>query len=211
LRLKLDWSSAASQSIEHMSLSSGTGSAVKELALWAGVGVAAFVIFMQFGDATTRILERASGMVSEQPAGNGDANAAAVEGEDEDADDGPREVHLRAAENGHFFARIYVNGEEIEVLVDTGATHVALRYEDAMAIGLDVKDSDYTLIAKTANGAAKAAPITLDEVRIGDITVRDVEATIGQPGTKFITLLGMTFLSKLSRVDIRGKELVLVE
>ena len=55
------------------------------------------------------------------------------------------------------------------------------------------------------------APVVIDEIRIGDITVHDVEATIGEPGTKFITLLGMTFLSKLSRVDIRGRELVLVQ
>jgi aspartyl protease family protein len=190
-----------------MSLSSGAGSAIRELAIWAGLGVAAFALFMQFGDASMRFLERTSDIAAEDKSAPGGANAAAVEDEDE----GPREVHLRAADNGHFFARIYVNGEEIEVLVDTGATHVALRYEDAMAIGLEVKDSDYTLIAKTANGTAKAAPVTLGEVRIGDISVPDVEATIGQPGTKFITLLGMTFLSKLSRVDIRGKELVLVE
>lgn len=181
---------------------------MRELAIWAGFGVAAFALFMHFGDASERILER-SGSASEQGSGRGEANAASLE--DEDGDASPREVHLRAADNGHFFARIHVNGEEVEVLVDTGATHVALRYEDAMAIGLNVKDSDYTLIAKTANGTAKAAPVTLEEVRIGDIAVRNVEATIGQPGTKFITLLGMTFLSKLSRVDIRGKELVLIE
>ena len=51
----------------------------------------------------------------------------------------------------------------------------------------------------------------LDEVRLGDITVRNVEAYVTEPGALFATLLGMTFLSRLSRVDIRGKELVLVE
>ncbi len=185
-----------------MGFSSGTGNAVRELAIWTGLGAVAIALFINFGEASTAFLGRAGSASTEQPAA---ANASL------DEESAPREVHLRAADNGHFFAQIYLNGEPVDVLVDTGATHVALRYEDAMAIGLDVKDSDYTLVAKTANGSAKAAPVTLDEVRIGDIIIRNVEATIGQPGTKFITLLGMTFLSKLSRVDIRGKELVLVE
>ena len=122
-----------------------------------------------------------------------------------------REVHLRAGRNGHFMANAYVNDREIQVLVDTGASGVALSYEDARAVGILVTEADYTMQSRTANGLTRVAPIMVDHIRIGDIVVRDVQAYVGEPGKLFATLLGMTFLSRLSRVDIRGKELVLVQ
>ena len=122
-----------------------------------------------------------------------------------------RIAHLEAADNGHFYADVTIDGRTINVVVDTGATGVALTYEDAERIGLTIRDSDYTHFSRTANGTARIAPVHLDEVRLGDITVRNVEAYVTEPGALFATLLGMTFLSRLSRVDIRGKELVLVE
>lgn len=119
------------------------------------------------------------------------------------------EVHLRAAENGHFFSPADVNGRSISVVVDTGATGVSLTYEDAREIGLRLSDSDFTMESQTANGTARIAPILLDKVRIGDIEVRDVEAFVAEPGKLFQTLLGMSFLKRLSHIDIKGQELVL--
>ncbi|MEZ5774630.1 MAG: TIGR02281 family clan AA aspartic protease [Hyphomicrobiaceae bacterium] len=192
-----------------MSVPSGVAAVFRELAVWvliAGATGAAFYKFSTAADVFMANSRVEDVRIADQSADDGTV-AIAVETDD----GGLREAHLRAAENGHFFAEVYVNGRAIEVLVDTGATHVALRYEDAVRLGIEPKDSDYTLTARTANGTTRAAPVVIDEIRIGDITVHDVEATIGEPGTKFITLLGMTFLSKLSRVDIRGRELVLVQ
>lgn len=122
-----------------------------------------------------------------------------------------RMVHLQARQGGHFLARAYINGRAINVMVDTGATSVALTYKDAEAIGLFVREQDFTQRTRTANGFAKAAPVTLDRIRIGDIEVDDVRASVSEPGRLHITLLGMTFLSKLSRVEIQGEQLVLTE
>ncbi len=95
------------------------------------------------------------------------------------------------------------------MLVDTGATGVALTYEDAEEIGLRLSDSDFTHVSRTANGNARIAPVTLSSIRIGDIEVKDVKAFVAEPGKLFATLLGMSFLSRLERVDIRGNKLVL--
>ena len=122
-----------------------------------------------------------------------------------------REVHLKAAESGHFFSDATINGRTVSAVVDTGATAVSLSYEDARDIGLRLTDSEFTMESQTANGIARIAPVMLDRVQIGDIEVRDVEAFVAEPGKLFQTLLGMSFLRRLSHIDIRGKELVLVQ
>ena len=122
-----------------------------------------------------------------------------------------REVHLQAAGSGHFYSDAEINGRTVNVVVDTGATAVSLSYEDARSIGLRLSDDEFTMESRTANGTAKIAPVMLDRVRIGDIEVRDVEAFVAEPGKLFQTLLGMSFLKRLSQIDIRGRELVLVQ
>lgn len=122
-----------------------------------------------------------------------------------------RIVELRAGSFGHFHANAEINGRPVSVLVDTGASMVALTYEDARAAGLFVRDSDFTHRASTANGIARVAPVTLDRVTIGDITVRDVPGAVMEQGKLGTTLLGMSFLNRLQRVDMRSGMLVLQE
>ena len=55
----------------------------------------------------------------------------------------------------------------------------------------------------------RAAPVLLDSITVGDITLRDVRALVNQPGTLHVTLLGMTFLNRLSKVDIGNGRMVL--
>ena len=122
-----------------------------------------------------------------------------------------RTVELKAGAYGHFHARAEINGQPISVMVDTGASIVALSFEDARAIGLYVRDSDFTHRVSTANGFARIAPVTIDRISIGDITVRDVSGAVMEAGKLGTTLLGMSFLSRLQRVDIRSGMLVLHE
>ena len=122
-----------------------------------------------------------------------------------------RSVTLTASRNGHFITRAYVNGRPIAVMVDTGATRIALTYEDAERLGLRPHGSDYTQTTRTANGFGRAAPVELDNVRIGDVEVSNLRGSIAEPGKQHITLLGMEFIRKLERFELRGKELVLVE
>ena len=96
-------------------------------------------------------------------------------------------------------------------MVDTGASIVALTFEDAERAGLYIRDSDYTHRVNTANGLARIAPVTLDRVAIGEIMVRNVPAAVSEPGKLTTSLLGMSFLSRLQRVDMRRGVLVLHE
>jgi aspartyl protease family protein len=120
-------------------------------------------------------------------------------------------VEIEAEGNGHFNAEAEINGRSVEVMIDTGATMVALSYEDAERAGILLNDADFTRAVSTANGIARVAPVTLDRVSIGNITVRDVPAAVAEPGRMKTSLLGMSFLSRLSRFDMRSGRLVMQE
>lgn len=119
------------------------------------------------------------------------------------------DTEIRANEAGHFETEAEVNGSRIDVLIDTGATLVALTYDDAERAGMRLKASDFTHEVKTANGVAKIAPVDLSSITIGDITVRNVRGAVTERGKLHKTLLGMSFLSRLSRVEMQSNALVL--
>lgn len=118
-------------------------------------------------------------------------------------------VTLEARSDGHFYAPVRLNGREVETVIDTGATSVALSYDDAVSAGIYVRDADFTLKTLTANGTARAAPVMIDRIELDGITVRNVRATVAEPGRLHITLLGMSFLGKLARFEMRGRQMIL--
>ncbi|MCX7899165.1 MAG: TIGR02281 family clan AA aspartic protease [Methylocystis sp.] len=121
------------------------------------------------------------------------------------------EVRLPPDARGQYLTDVEINGSRIGgMMVDTGASTVALSYEDAAAIGIFPAPADYKYSANTANGVARLARATLREVRVGEITVYDVDAFVGERGAlSGGSLLGMTFLSKLSRFEVDSGTLVL--
>lgn len=125
-----------------------------------------------------------------------------------DSAKGYRSVSIPRGRDGHFHADATINGRTLSVLVDTGATAVVLSYEDAIAAGISVGAGDYRYVSNTANGQARFARIILDHVRIGDVSVRNVEAAVSQPGRLKTTLLGMSFLGHL-RMEMKGGTLIL--
>jgi aspartyl protease family protein len=116
-----------------------------------------------------------------------------------------RQIELKASRNGHFMADAEVNGRRIEVMVDTGASIIALTYEDAETIGVAPSPRDFTHQVSTANGVARVAPVRLDRVMIGDILVRDVQAAVAERGKLNVTLLGNSFLSRVSYRVANGR------
>lgn len=120
-------------------------------------------------------------------------------------------VELRAGDHGHYMASIEVNGSSLDVLVDTGASMVALTYEDAQRAGLSLRSGDFTQNVQTANGTARFAPVTLERVSLAHITLTQVRAAVAEPGRLSKSLLGMSFLGRLQRVDMRGGVMTLVE
>jgi aspartyl protease family protein len=187
-----------------MALSSGTRSLLGELASW-GAAAAILVAGVVHYETLRTTLADAMGL-SEAPV----ADAVTVsEPSTTSSRNGTEE--LKADSDGHYYARAEVNGRPLDVMVDTGASMVALTYEDAERAGLHLRQSDFTARVSTANGYAAVAPVTLDRVSIGRITVRGVRAAVSEPGRLDKTLLGMSFLSRLERVDIGSGRLRLVE
>jgi aspartyl protease family protein len=124
---------------------------------------------------------------------------------------GGRRVALAADAQGHYQADALVNGRTIPVVVDTGATTVALNAATARRLGIHLTRRDYSVPLSTANGTVSAAPVTLAEVRIGGVSVRNVAAVVVPGEVLAVNLLGMSFLGRLTRFEVAGGQLVLVE
>src|SRR5579883_33917 len=120
-----------------------------------------------------------------------------------------RKVTLTANDYGHFHVFAQIKGQQVEFMTDTGATYVALSYETAHKLGLISNSLRFTGRSTTANGVARVASVMLDSVRIGDITVKDVQAVIAEPGRMTQNLLGMSFIKQLSGFELNGNKLTL--
>jgi len=122
------------------------------------------------------------------------------------------DTHVTAipkAQDGHFWANATVNDKAVRFLVDTGATVVVLTEADAQRLGIDKASLTYDRKVITAMGATQAATVTLASVAVGDSTVHNVEALIiPQGGT---SLLGMSYLGRLSRIEATPSSLILHE
>lgn len=124
------------------------------------------------------------------------------------------QVELRRARDGHFYARaqVYargqVNGTELRLMVDTGASTVVLSQADAARIGLEPDSLSYTVPASTANGTVMGAPVTLERVEVGPLAASDVRALVNS-GELRTSLLGMSYLGRLSRYGVEGDTMIL--
>lgn len=123
--------------------------------------------------------------------------------------DGRATVTLEKALNGHFEARLSVNGVAIRAVVDTGASSTVLTATDARAAGIDPDGLRYTVPVGTANGITNAAGARVDEISIGTIARRDMPVLVAAPGALGQSLLGMNFISTLSGFDVRGDRMIL--
>lgn len=120
------------------------------------------------------------------------------------AHDAPASVRIRRRADGSFLANAEINGEATALLIDSGAATVVLRHSDAEKIGIDMRTLAYNTPLKTANGTGYLAPTELKSVRIGPIVLNDVEALVAKPGTLNESLLGMSFLRRLTSYQVAG-------
>jgi aspartyl protease family protein len=127
----------------------------------------------------------------------------------EESSNGVTEVRLRRRLDGHFTANVEVNGKTMSMIVDTGASTIVLRPEDAAKAGIDVSRLTYKVPVLTANGRTVAARVYVDKVAIGPLDRQRVEALVAQPGAMTQSLLGMSFLSRLRSYEFSGDFLTL--
>jgi aspartyl protease family protein len=118
-------------------------------------------------------------------------------------------VEIARGGGGGFSVATQVNGARVAMVLDTGATAVVLTQEAAKAAGLPLEVLNYSVSVDTANGRARAAPVTLDRLSVGGITERSVQALIAQPGQLRTNLLGMSFLNRLESWEVRGDRLMM--
>ncbi|RIX46790.1 MAG: TIGR02281 family clan AA aspartic protease [Rhodocyclales bacterium GT-UBC] len=109
--------------------------------------------------------------------------------------DGSGKIVLSADAQGHFYTTGNINGTSVRFLVDTGATMISLGASDARRIGLDF-NRGLKGMAQTANGQTMVSKLTLDTVRIGDVTLHGVDAVVHQSDMP-MALLGMSFLNRM--------------
>lgn len=112
-------------------------------------------------------------------------------------------VALPRSANGHFYAPVSIDGREVRMLVDTGASVIALTGADATALGFDWSEDDIAPVARGANGDVLGKRIVIDQVQLGDLAADRIEAVIIPAGLD-TSLLGQSFLSRIGPVEMQG-------
>jgi aspartyl protease family protein len=130
------------------------------------------------------------------------AEPAAPEASAAHAQSASRQVEVKAGRDGHFYVDAEVNFRPVRLMVDTGATVVALRASDAAEAGIRVRAADFVNPVQTANGTTNAAEAMLESISVSDIELRNVRALIVPDDQLSISLLGGSFLHGLRRFEV---------
>ncbi len=172
--------------------------ALKALGAWVAIGlviVALYAYRAELGEVRDRVVqELRPGSV--RTISQGVAGRGAV-------------VKVHRTGDGHFVAWTQVNGQSVRMIVDTGASTVVLRPEDARRAGIQLNKLDYVVPVDTANGRAFAARVKLDRVSLGGLTLEKVDALVTRQGALQQSLLGMSFLSRLRSYEFSKDQLVM--
>jgi aspartyl protease family protein len=122
---------------------------------------------------------------------------------------GEHAVRIRRRGDGHFVAKVLINGASVPMLVDTGATSIVLKPADAKLAGVDTERLSFSVPVQTANGPAFAAAVRLRQIAIGPIIVEGLDALVARPGVLQESLLGINFLRRLRSYEFSGDFLTL--
>src|SRR3984885_2874297 len=120
------------------------------------------------------------------------------------------EVVVNRRLSGEFAIAGRVNAARVTFLFDTGASAVVLTAEDARRAGGETSRLIFEVPVSTANGAAMAAEVRLDQIAVGPIVMRNVPAMVARRGALEESLLGMSFLERLKSYTVERDRLILV-
>lgn len=139
--------------------------------------------------------------VGEAPSSVG-ASSSAAGGE------GGTTVVLTAGDGGHFFTQGQINGKSVRMVVDTGATSVAMSLTDAQRLGINYQ-SGQAIRMSTANGVIPGWRVQLGAVRVGDVVIHGVDAVVSSGAMPYV-LLGNSFLTRF-QMTRTNDQMVLVK
>lgn len=115
-------------------------------------------------------------------------------------------IIIQPDKDGHFRINALMNGQNVNMLLDTGASMVALSKDDAKRLGYSYTDKDFTQQGSTASGKVKFIEVKIRNIKIGNMVFKDVPAAIiDQPNVP--ALLGMSFISAFKKVEITENKL----
>jgi aspartyl protease family protein len=144
------------------------------------------------------IMTRPAGVPAKDgPDSRGQANVDRLDGS----------VQLDRNADGHFYADVRINGTFVHMLVDTGASSIALSRDDARMAGLATSIGMNDVVGEGADGAVHGEYVRLDRVELGPLSTQDLGAVVLSSGRQ--SLLGQSFLSKFKTVQIEGDRMVL--
>lgn len=120
-----------------------------------------------------------------------------------------RDVRIAMSPDGHFWARVSINGVQRRMLIDSGATISAISEKTAAEADVDKGAGLMPVILQTANGAVRAETGSIDRLTVGTIEARNLKTVIS-PALGPIDILGMNFLSQLASWRVEGRTLIMV-
>jgi aspartyl protease family protein len=161
---------------------------VKMAIAWIAIFAAGFVLFT-FRDNFEWVAQRLKSEAVGSPV---------VEG---------KETRIPMALDGHFWVDGQINGREVKFLVDSGATMTTIDRETAVKAGVAVSPRRDQYV-RTGNGIIRVASGSASQLKVGDITRTDVGLQVVDNDN--LNVLGMNYLSSLSRWGVEGRWLVLV-
>lgn len=121
----------------------------------------------------------------------------------------PNAASIRRESDGHFWTRADVDGSNMKFLVDTGASVVALTWNDAKRLRLKPEELDFNWTISTANGKTTAASVLIKSISIGNVEVENVEAVVLHADDLQNSLLGMSFLGELYSYEFKGNTMII--
>jgi aspartyl protease family protein len=116
-------------------------------------------------------------------------------------------IDVPRSSDGHFYADVDVNGTKLHMLIDTGASGVALSRDDARSAGIATSIGMNDVVGEGADGSIHGEYVQVDRMALGNKTAEDVPAVILNRGTQ--SLLGQSFLAKFASVEIHGDTMTL--
>ncbi len=140
-------------------------------------------------------------------AGASDSSATAPRGSTSIGSDDGSTVELQRHDDGHFYADVEINGTPVTMLIDTGATGIALSRDDARSAGIATSIGMNDVVGEGADGSVHGEFVTIDRMRLGSASASGLEAIVLNSGEQ--SLLGQEFLAKFDSVEIHGDTMVL--
>jgi len=116
-------------------------------------------------------------------------------------------LELQRNDDGHFYADVRINGNSVHMLIDTGASGIALSRDDARMAGLATSIGMPDVVGEGADGEVHGEYVKLDRIELGPLSASGLDAVVLNSGQQ--SLLGQSFLEKFSSVQIEGDRMVL--